>query len=473
MIFSPRTDKRQSDAPSRAGLWFSAFLVALSFVSFLIPLAAYHLAQVGAALKTRAAVFLLAAVAASCLILGSVLKSEALISGGFGALLWAPILLGLVVLRSRGWSKIFALILSGLPLIAALGVLLFSAKLGDEDVAKMKLQLQTTHQKILVDSGKQADPTFKAAVDQNLEQVEKFFQSEAFGVLRTVSQMHRSQRIFWFVYGPGNGFFFFLVLICIGNLLLVDIAHSQVSRFRALFKFILEKQGEFPQDLLLRLKSQPLPTWISGSPETNLEPRVLGHRVLFPPAQEGPFWKGLLAAAWKPKSSPSHSNYWGWQFEFSKGPWELRGLVVPIWLALPAVIWLGVVVGLNPTHFQSLEAASAPTSVPPGDLNAAFLFFETWGSAGRGLAASASVLSFLTLCALCVQGVLVLYARLTPLILIFFILVLLVSGPVFALNPFLAMAFLGGLGLLDEALDLRGCRGSFSSIPPRGGLHSR
>jgi hypothetical protein len=465
-LIPPLTSRTNSFA-KRSGFWFSGFLIALSFVSMLIPLAAYHVAQVAAAVRFRTAAALLLGVASLVFIFGVVLRSDAFMAGGLAAFFWSPFLLGMVYFRSRAAHRFWGVALALAPLGLGLGVVLSTpVSLLTPETLKNKID-QTFSQMMPLSEGQGSSPKSlemakakEESRNQLLQEAEKFSKSAEFELLASVLSKDVSQRIFWLVFGKGGGLLFYTSLICLINLLLVDIAQTQVARYRSLVHYVLSKRSSFSSEIFSRLQAQVVTAWISGSAPNSKEASVEGFKKLVEAktTSVGKFPKVAEAFSqiWTKKQGPQFSHFWGLQFEFGRGPWDLKSRSLPLWLSLGSVAWIVLAVWLNPEHFALSSNGIKPELT---------VFFQGWSTLAGDFAAWTSLAAFFLLTCLSVQGLLVVYARLSPLTLMLVVFLMMVLGPLFALNPFLGFAALGSLGLLDEAFDLRGSRAWNASAP--------
>jgi hypothetical protein len=116
--------------------------------------------------------------------------------------------------------------------------------------------------------------------------------------------------------------------------------------------------------------------------------------------------------------------------------WHLRHFAVPLWLSLSAIVFLSAV-GFSSGDAQNLYARLAQSPWLP-------------------VLSLGSLLSFLMVCLVAIQGGLVVYMRLSPLFLLLFLFVFLLVGATGLVNSLILLAVFFALGLLDDLYDLRG-----------------
>ena len=461
----PSGDKKSTPQRKGPGLFFAAVLIAMSFMTLIIPLAVYHLAQVGAAVKLRTALALMGLVIAISFLGGIFLGVEPLITGGLVGAMWAPILATGLFCRSKGKGMWPSVVVFLVPLFSGLAVLYSAPQIPNLQswiVNRVDSHLQQTKEAIA--------PSDEAALQRfameeealkklmNESSLSKAFDKQEFQQLAKVASYGRWERFIWLVFGDGSGLYLFLLSISLGNLLLLDIAFAQVERIRALKTYLSAKQEFFPQQLLARLEGfkQAVLSGTTLNEDSTLGAekevarqeffsgvRVLGHeKEKSPTAASERSFAGFLRALIRPKRPREEVSLWGYIFRFSKGPWELKYFSLPLPLVLLSIVCLCSI------GFWSGDLEGLMQFANSGVL------FAGWNVAPFMVCAAA--LGFLLISVVAFQGVAVLYLRLPPLLLLAFLLVFLLTGSYGGLQPLLVLSLLSGLGLLDYVYDLRG-----------------
>jgi hypothetical protein len=421
----PATPKRS------AGLLFSGALIAVSLLAFILPLAAFHVAQVASVLRVRRAIFLLLAVSLTLYALGVVGRLPVFAMAGSAGILCSPLLALVLTIRARNSSVWWALVILALP-VAVLLFSLLNVPQGFNlenwivaELARLPDQPGLDKAQILAQ--------FKAS--QALEPLQKLF------------NLSDAQRVAWFLFAESGALSVSVLASLAGTLVLIDFAFAQPERIRGVIEYVLRKTGEFPQMMvgLLQQTADNL-TGISASVDASNKFSqqsviVLEHEKK-PPKQTPASadvhkaWYRILSALFREPLPSGAVDVFGYRFRFSQSPgWNFRRFAVPLWLSLPA---LGVLVFVA-SRWSGDDAAFAWLPVAPQGLLWAWAAF-----------AALSVLIGLAM-----QGALVIHARLRPfagLLAILFVLILVSSLDGGALT---LVALLGGLGLLDHAYDFR------------------
>lgn len=94
-------DQKPAQQKRSAGLLLSGVLVAISLIAFVLPLAAYHVAQVASVLRVRSGLFLLAAVATLLYVLGFMTRLPVFVMAGTVGLCATPFLAAAFMLRVK------------------------------------------------------------------------------------------------------------------------------------------------------------------------------------------------------------------------------------------------------------------------------------------------------------------------------------------------------------------------------------
>jgi hypothetical protein len=115
---SRRPDEQKPAQQKRsAGLLLSGVLVAISLIAFVLPLAAYHVAQVASALRVRSGLLLLVGVAALLYFLGFVTRLPVFVMAGTIGLCATPFLAAALLMRVKKMSSWLALGVLALPIL--------------------------------------------------------------------------------------------------------------------------------------------------------------------------------------------------------------------------------------------------------------------------------------------------------------------------------------------------------------------
>jgi hypothetical protein len=300
-----------------------------------------------------------------------------------------------------------------------------------------------------------APADFESAAREGVAAIKE---TREFEVLAKAAALSPWERLLWLVFGEGASLLFLVVAMSLGNLFFLDVAFSQVERVRNVARYVIARRGQFPSTLvegLSRLRfvregnveglahvapeipeAAGEPVALGGDASESVSGLILGHHKEREATREGPLWKRLLA----PRLVRGSARMWGFVFRFAEGPaargWELKYFALPLPLVVAAVATLAGI-GFSAGDAEGLYDRLRALSWLP-------------------LAASGGVVAFVLLCVVAFQGGLVVYMRLPPLLLLLVLAVVLIIAASGLLTPLVVIAFLGALGLLDYAYDLRG-----------------
>ncbi|NBW81257.1 hypothetical protein EBR21_05835 [bacterium] len=412
-----------------AGLLFSGILIAISLLAFVLPLAAYHAAQVASVLRVRSAVLLMLVVSFVLYALGVTGQLPVFAMAGVTGVLCTPLLALVLTFRSRDASVWWALVVLSLPIAFFLMALLqvpqgFNLENWiTEEFARIPDRPGLDKQQLLTQ--------LKSA--QALQPLQKLF------------NLSDWQRIAWFLFSEGGALSISILGSLFGTLALIDFAFAQAERIRGVINYVVLKTSEFPQQMVSILaQTQESLSGIAAAVSVRYQgtarlAAVQSHakktsRAVRPGSS--PAWTQFLAKVLRDPPPPGTTEVMGYQFRFAHLPgWNFRALAVPLWLSAPSLALLVYLASL----WKGDEAIDS--WLPAAPLGAVLV----WGA-------------FAALCvltALALQGALVIHSRLRPLaglFLIFLVLVLVSSSQGGAVT---LLALLAGLGLLDGAYDFR------------------
>lgn len=430
-IPSGNLPERPAARKRSAGLLFSGVLIAISLLAFVLPLAAYHVAQVASVLRVRSSIFLLLVVSFALYALGLLGQLPIFAMAGTTGILCSPLLAIVLTLRSRNVSVGWAFAFLALP-IAILLLSLMQVPQGFNirdwivaEFARLPDRPGLNKEQLLT----------QLTSSQALEPIQKLF------------NLSDWQRIAWFLFSEGGALSVSVLGSLFGTLALIDFAFAQAERIRGVINYVLLKTSEFPRQMvgLLEQTHESLAGLargvVGGGSSKGRSLLVTSHEKM--PAQsagqkptEPEFFQSLLRKVLRDPPPPGATEVLGYWFRFSEAPgWNFRALSVPLWASVPA---LGVLVYLA-SLWKGEEGLSHWLPAEP---------------MGEWLVWSAFVaLGVVT--ALAMQGALVIHARVRPfagLVLGLFVLILISSLQGGALT---LLAVLAGLGLLDNAYDFR------------------
>ena len=426
---------QRSEREISLGLALSGMLIAISFIAMLVPLAVYQVAQVAAAVRFRTAVLLLFTVVLSLGLLGFTFGADLLLLGCLMGIFWAPLITLALYIRSRFLPSGIAMLAFLVPVLVFLACAFLIPNV--PDLAAFLDSRKDQFLQVLQNSANITDPVLREKLMTNWQQsFAQIRELPEFDGMARVAAFSPWQRLSWVVYGGGAPFYFGLLLVAFGNLALLDFAFEQVEKFKAVVAYILRSQSGFPRTVVESLeKLSALKTALGTGQE--LPVAVSNHvRSREPKADGVVTFKSRL---FNERPRGEVTRMWGFEFalERLKTGWNFKNSALPLWLGLASVLAMGGWVAL----FSDAEGILVAAGLSYGPL--------------IGLT---SVVAFALMALLAIQGVLVLYSRLSGFFLLLFLLVFLMLGSYVSLNPHLIVAVFGSIGLLDDVYDLRGRR---------------
>ncbi|NBX15859.1 MAG: hypothetical protein EBR09_00685 [Proteobacteria bacterium] len=429
---SPSGNRPERPAEHRrpAGLLFSGLLIAVSLLAFVLPLAAYHVAQVASVLRVRTSIFLLIVVSLGLYFLGILSHQPVFAMAGTSGLLSAPLLVIVLLLRSRQMPVWWALAILSLPVALLLSFLL-------QVPQGFNLEEWVTAELARL----------PVRPDLNKEQIlQQLKSSAALEPLQRVFNLTDWQRLAWFLFSEAGALSLSLLASLFGTLALIDYAFTQGERIRSIISYVLERGSEFPAQMVgLLTQTQESMTGIRSGfvsrPEGSAAPlSVVSHSKVVPavakPTDAASGIDSLLRSVLRDPVPPSSADLLGYRFRFAEPRgWNFRAFDVPIWASVPS---LGLLVYLSLLWKGDSELSQWLPAAPLGVV-------LVWGAF--------AALAVLT--ALAVQGAVVIHARMKPLAGLFLILFVLVLVSAVKGGALTLVAALAALGLLDNAYDFR------------------
>ncbi|MFZ9518976.1 MAG: hypothetical protein ACO3A4_00710 [Silvanigrellaceae bacterium] len=426
---SGSSPERPAAQKRSAGLLFSGILIAISLIAFVLPLAAYHAAQVASVLRVRSAVFLVLVVSFALYALGMAGQLPVFAMAGVTGVICTP-LLGLVLtFRSRDSSVWWALLVLSLPVVFLLAALL-------QVPQGFNLEAWIVEEFARIPERPGLDK------QQLLTQLKS---SQALEPLQKIINLSDWQRIAWFLFTEGGALSISILASLFGTLALIDFAFAQAERIRGVINYVVLKTSEFPQQMVSILGQTQeslsgIAAAVSGrSPGGERLAPVQSHQKKTTRSSKpgsNPALAYISSKMLREPPPPGTTEVMGYQFIFGQVPgWNFRSFAVPLWLSVPALAHLVYIANL-------WKGDDAIDSWLPAAPTGAVLVWAAFAA-------------LCVLTALALQGALVIHSRLRPmagLFLIFLILVLVSSlkGGILTL-----LALLAGLGLLDGAYDFR------------------
>ncbi|MEY3902058.1 MAG: hypothetical protein RL189_1364 [Pseudomonadota bacterium] len=424
-IPSGNPQQRPAAQKRSAGLLFTGILIAISLLAFVLPLAAYHVAQVASVLRVRTSIFLLTVVSFALYALGIVLQATVFAMAGMTGLFSAPLLAIVLVLRSRNKPVWIATGVLALPVVFFVsGLLQIPKGINVREWVKAELNRLPERQGL------------------NKEQMlEQLTSSQFLEALQKFVDLADWQRLALLLFGESGALSVSILGSLLGTVVLIDVAFSQAERIRGVISYVLQKAGEFPKQMVdLLEQTQENLSGLAGGRTLQREAGpvgVGGHEKVPAAAKADSSGFALLLRKIVREPTPSGAtDVLGFRFSFTgaKG-WNTREFAVPLWASLPALGLLVYVAG-----FWKADALPA----------------DWWPAAPLGeWLVWAALLALGTLIALAVQGALVIHARVRPLpaLAVIFVVLLLVSG--LQGGALTLVALLAVLGLLDNTYDFR------------------
>jgi len=426
---SGNSPERPAERKRPAGLLFSGILIAVSLLAFVLPLAAYHVAQVASVLRVRTSIFLLLVVSFALYALGIAAQQPVFAMAGMTGILSSPLLAIVLVLRSRNLSVWWAMGVLALPL-AILLLALLQVPQGFNLEEWIVAELARLPERPGLNK------------DQLLQQLKT---SQALEATQKIFNLNDWQRLAWFLFSESGAFSLSVLASLFGTVALIDYAFGQAERIRAVIAYVLQKAGEFPLQMvnLLSQTHESLTGLASGLSSETLALRakllVYSHSKLQSKpaaADAGSFVKKVSEKLLREPVPVGAAEVLGYRFRFSENfGWNFRSFNVPLWASAPA---LGLLVYLASLWKGDNELSQWLPAEPAGE-------YLVW--------AAFVALGILT--ALAVQGAVVIHARLKPLAGLFSVLFVLVLVSALKGGAFTLIAILAALGLLDNAYDFR------------------
>jgi hypothetical protein len=427
---SGNSPERPAERKRPAGLLFSGLLIAVSLLAFVLPLAAYHVAQVASVLRVRTSILLLLMVSFALYFLGLFTQQPVFAMAGTTGLLSSPLLALVLVLRSKHLSVWWALGILALPVGLMLAFLL------------QVPQGFNLEEWVIAELARLPErPGLNK--DQLLQQLKA---TAALQPLQKIFNLSDWQRLAWFLFSESGALSLSILASLFGTLALIDYAFAQGERIRSIIAYVLNRGGEFPAQMVsLLAQTQESLTGIrsgffAGLKKEHEALSVVSHAKVSPKTpksgESATDFKLFLGRFLRDPVPPSSAELLGYRFRFTDvSGWNFRAFEVPIWASVPA---LGLLVYLSLLWKGESELAEWLPAAPIGE-------FLVWGA----LAALA------VLTALAVQGAVVIHARLRPLAGLLLILLVLVLVSALKGGALTLIALLAGLGLLDSAYDFR------------------
>jgi hypothetical protein len=425
------TRKRGRNAfPARApsvGVLFSGFLIAISFVAMIIPLALFHAAQVAATSRLKNALVLVGTSVAVVLMLGLAGRQPSLIVGGLVGLFWMPLFAIVLYQRMHHKSPFISAILLCLPVFILVWT---SWSLPPAfDLASYMRSLAAP----LVGT-----PSANPQALQEWESVVKSLESPN-GPLADItffSKLGFWQRLSWLVYGDGSSWLLSTLGVGLANLLFLDFAFEQIEKVRAIARFVKENSSRFSVPLvetltlLLARKEPHRHHRISKKPRGEIQV-VRSSTIAM--NDEPPLLSFFFRSF--PRSKVVHVMGHSFELDLSAQTWNLRHFALPIWVVALALVFLASIALFEGAPAQIIAAST--------------------GNAAPAIAIG-GMASFAVLSIIAVQGVIVLLERLTPGFLLVVAVCAFIALSMFPVGAHVILGIFGILGIVDYAYDLRG-----------------
>jgi hypothetical protein len=424
---SRRPDEQKPAQQKRsAGLLLSGILVAISLIAFVLPLAAYHVAQVASALRVRSGLLLLVGVAALLYFLGFVTRLPVFVMAGTIGLCATPFLAAALLMRVKKMSSWLALGVLALPIL-----IVFYSLLSVPQNLDLEIVISANLEKIAA-SGSQGEQA---------DLLERLRQSGALKDAQEFLNLKHWQRLAALVFADAGSLALSMFGSLVGTVVLIDFAFNQAERMRGVMEYILARKESFPPQLvqLMEQTRESMGSLSRSGRMAKAEQRslqILSHRKRSQVQTEAGAAGGLASKFVRPPTPPGHSDVFGYRFTFvSELGWSLRWFSVPLWAGLPAIAaltYLAVISG-GQTNMTSWLPAE-----PEGPA-------LVW----------ASLVAVFVLVGLALQGALIVHARLRPFAALGFVLIVLILSGASRSGPLLLAVVLAALGLLDNLYDFR------------------
>lgn len=423
----------------------SCILLGLSFMTYLIPLAAFQLGQLASLKRPGAALALLASVGVGSAFLGLVFQVPVLFFAAFCVLLWAPFLLPLVWLRVSCQHKHWSLAVGLLP-VALLSIFLMSLPVVPDVVSFLETYFQSAQGAL--------PPQWSKEFSQTASQVLILIKSSVLPELYALSPW---QRLVWVTIGNGQPWFLSLMAIAIGNVVLTDLGARNVERIWAIAHAVVNNPQVFSQEAINTCLAicHNAPQSINTHPAHVVKDRLGSLGVPHTPRMsiltELPGKSIQIWPPFKPRPPwPPSERAWGGVFSFpSENSWFWEFSKLPFALCFGAVAWLASLLYWS----SSVATGGLPAT---GSIQATVV---AWVSQKppmvQGALGVATWFSFSALCLLAAQGCAVLYVRLVKWALFALVLAGLIASSKGLLPPAGFVGILAAVGFLDEIMGWR------------------
>lgn len=409
-----------------AGLLLSGVLVAISLIAFVLPLAAYHVAQVASVLRIRSGLLLLAGVSGLLYTLGFLTRLPVFVMSGTVGMLAVPFLAAALLLRVKKQSRWLALFILALPVLVGFYFLLsIPQSLNFEEIISANLE------KIAASAPQGAQ----------LDVIEQLRQSGALKQVQEFLDLNHWQRVAALIFTDAGSLALSVFGSLVGTVVLIDFAFNQSERMRGVMNYVLSRRELFPIQIV-QLMEQTRDGMLSFARAKHRAQvaqgavEIVSHRKR-PSARGGSEAElGIVAKFVRQPTPPGNSDVFGYRFTFgSELGWSLRWFAVPLWVSMPAIALL--------TYVSIIATGEADV--------AGWLPAEPVGP----ILVWAALASIFILVGLALQGALVIHARLRPFVALLFILIILILSGASQSGPLLLAVILAVLGLLDNVYDFR------------------
>ena len=419
-------DQKPAQQKRSAGLLLSGVLVAISLIAFVLPLAAYHVAQVASVLRVRSGLFLLAAVATLLYVLGFMTRLPVFVMAGTVGLCATPFLAAAFMLRVKKKSSWLALGVLALPILVV-----FYSLLSVPQSLDLESVLSANLEKI-------------AALGSQGEQSELFYRLKESGALKDAQEflnLKNWQRLAALLFVDAGSLALSVFGSLVGTVVLIDFAFSQSERMRGVMNYVLARKESFPSQLVQLMEQTR--EGMKGTSRTGQEAcpeqqalQIVSHSKRGQARHDAGAESRLTSSFVRSPTPPGNSDLFGYRFAFdSELGWGLRWFSVPLWVSMLAISVLTYVAVLSNGQLDMTGWLPAEPAGP----------FLVWAAA----------VSVFVLVGLALQGALVVYARLRPFAALGFVLIIFILSGASRSGPLLLAAVLAVLGLLDNLYDFR------------------
>lgn len=380
-------------------------MIATSFIVMLIPLAMFCMAQMSATLGKKVASAVTLFVAFLLIALGVLTASGVFLGSGVLAATSFPFFLMAIVLRERHKNPWAALVVLLLPILFTVFVACYGLPHGQTFFLDLE----------------------KSAGQMGLNQ------SADLALLKPFLSSSAADRLLWFAFGSGSFSVFTFLLVAFANLACLDIAYEQIDKLRAVVYYIIKNHGKFSLGFVKMFLSMPValshqvPTGTVKS-HASVSDQESSNQVEFS-------WKAWLLKPVKPKNTMKVKNTIFF-FEKDLVSWNLRNFTLPFSVILVAIVFMaGILFGL-------------------GDFD--LLATQIQNDWVKQLLAVSGILSLAVLALLTLQGMFVVYTRVSTFFALAFFFCVFVLGTHFSVGPFVPVAIFGAVSILDNLYDWRG-----------------